>query len=48
MADTPRSFALSPELHGYRVEHGTPPDAVLDPGFIDADEAGYPVYWRRS
>lgn len=28
MADTPKSFLLSPELHRYLVEHGTPPDAV--------------------
>ena len=28
MADTPKSFALSPELHAYLVEHGTAPDAV--------------------
>ena len=29
MADAPKSFALSPELHAYLVAHGTPPDAVL-------------------
>ncbi len=27
MAD-PKSFQLSPEIHAYLVEHGTPPDAV--------------------
>jgi caffeoyl-CoA O-methyltransferase len=26
---TPKSFHLSPEIHSYIVEHGTPPDAVL-------------------
>lgn len=28
MTDTPKSFQLSPEIHRYLVEHGTPPDAV--------------------
>ncbi len=28
MADAPKSFHLSPEIHGYIVEHGTPPDDV--------------------
>ena len=28
MADTPKSFQLSPEIHRYLVEHGTPPDRV--------------------
>jgi caffeoyl-CoA O-methyltransferase len=28
MADSPKSFALGPEIHAYLVEHGTPPDAV--------------------
>ncbi|MSO38467.1 MAG: O-methyltransferase [Acidimicrobiia bacterium] len=28
MADNPKSFFLSPEIHGYLVAHGTPPDAV--------------------
>jgi len=28
MAAPPKSFALSPEIHAYLVEHGTPPDAV--------------------
>ncbi len=28
MADAPKSFHLSPEVHAYLVEHGTPPDAV--------------------
>jgi caffeoyl-CoA O-methyltransferase len=26
MADPPKSFHLSPEIHGYLVAHGTPPD----------------------
>jgi caffeoyl-CoA O-methyltransferase len=29
MAEAPKSFALSPELHAYLVAHGTPPDPVL-------------------
>ena len=28
MADQPKSFALSPEVHSYIVSHGTPPDAI--------------------
>ena len=28
MAGQPKSFHLSPEIHAYLVEHGTPPDAV--------------------
>lgn len=28
MADAPKSFHLSPEVHGYLIRHGTPPDAV--------------------
>ena len=28
MPDAPKSFTLSPELHAYLVEHGTPPDAL--------------------
>lgn len=28
MADDPKSFSLSSEVHAYLVEHGTPPDAV--------------------
>lgn len=28
MADTPKSFQLSPEIHRYLVAHGTPPDRV--------------------
>jgi caffeoyl-CoA O-methyltransferase len=28
MADAPKSFFLSPEMHAYLVDHGTPPDAV--------------------
>lgn len=29
MADRPKSHFLSPEVHAYLVEHGTPPDALL-------------------
>ena len=28
MADQPKSFQLSPEVHGYLVSHGTPPDEI--------------------
>ncbi len=28
MANAPKSFQLSPEIHGYLIEHGTPPDAI--------------------
>jgi len=28
MADAPKSFALSPEVHEYLVAHGTPPDEI--------------------
>jgi caffeoyl-CoA O-methyltransferase len=28
MSDVPKSFHLSPEIHAYLIEHGTPPDAV--------------------
>ncbi len=28
MADHPKSFFLSPEIHRYLVEHGTPPDSL--------------------
>ena len=28
MPDEPKSFALSPEVHRYLLDHGTPPDAV--------------------
>jgi caffeoyl-CoA O-methyltransferase len=28
MSDNPKSFNLSPELHGYLVDHGSPPDDV--------------------
>ena len=29
MADAPKSFHLSPEVHDYLVRHGAPPDALL-------------------
>jgi caffeoyl-CoA O-methyltransferase len=28
VSDAPKSFHLSPEVHGYLVEHGAPPDAI--------------------
>ncbi len=34
MADAPKSFFLSPEIHGYLLQHGSPPDAVQQ-GLID-------------
>ena len=30
MADHPKSFFLTPEVHRYLVEHGTPPDQVQE------------------
>jgi caffeoyl-CoA O-methyltransferase len=30
VADPPKSWFLSPEVHAYLVEHGTPPDPVLE------------------
>jgi len=38
VADQPKSFHLSPEIHRYLVEHGTPPDEVLA-GLIEATQA---------
>ena len=38
MADTPKSFSLSSELHEYLVAHGTPPDAVQQ-ALIERTEA---------
>ena len=29
LADAPKAFQLSPEVHAYLVEHGSPPDPVL-------------------
>jgi len=28
MSDSPKSFALGPEVHAYLVAHGSPPDAI--------------------
>ena len=28
MSDAPKSFQLSPAIHAYLIEHGTPPDAI--------------------
>ncbi len=28
MSDAPKSFQLSPEIHAYLIDHGTPPDAI--------------------
>ncbi len=30
MSDAPKSFFLRPEIHRYLVEHGTPPDPILE------------------
>ncbi|MDJ0787818.1 MAG: O-methyltransferase [Myxococcota bacterium] len=30
MADDPKSFQLSPEIHRYLLDHGTPPDSVQE------------------
>lgn len=38
MVDQPKSFHLSPEIHRYIVDHGTPPDEILA-GLIDATHA---------
>jgi predicted O-methyltransferase YrrM len=35
VSDDPKSFHLSPEVHRYIVEHGTPPDEILE-GLIAA------------
>src|SRR5882672_1096113 len=38
MADDPKSFFLSPAIHRYLVDHGTPPDA-LQRGLIEETAA---------
>jgi len=38
VVDQPKSFHLSPEIHRYIVDHGTPPDEILA-GLIDATHA---------
>jgi caffeoyl-CoA O-methyltransferase len=40
MADTPKSFSLSPEIHRYLVAHGTPPDDVQRALIARTDELG--------
>lgn len=40
MADAPKSFQLSPEVHAYLVEHGTPPDAVQQELIEETRELG--------
>ncbi len=42
MADRPKSFSLSPEVHQYLVEHGTPPDD-LQRGLIEETRKLGPV-----
>ena len=40
MANTPKSLALGPDLHGYLVAHGTPPDPVLSRLIADTEAMG--------
>src|SRR6476659_3329742 len=40
MADQPKSFNLSPEIHQYLVAHGTPPDDVQRALIERASELG--------
>ena len=40
MADLPKSFFLSPEVHTYLVEHGTPPDAIQRALIEETSELG--------
>jgi caffeoyl-CoA O-methyltransferase len=42
MSDRPKSFHLSPEVHAYLVEHGTPPDEI-GRGLIEATRELGPV-----
>jgi caffeoyl-CoA O-methyltransferase len=36
----PKSFLLSPEIHAYLVEHGTPPDGVLKELAVETQRVG--------
>jgi caffeoyl-CoA O-methyltransferase len=38
VADEPKSFNLSPEIHAYMIEHGSPPDTIAG-GLIEATRA---------
>ncbi len=40
MADEPKAFHLSPEIHGYLVTHGTPPDAAQNDLIAATSELG--------
>ena len=40
MADQPKSFQLSSEIHAYIVDHGTPPDDVLQSLITETAELG--------
>jgi caffeoyl-CoA O-methyltransferase len=40
MADAPKSFFLSPEIHQYLVAHGSPPDAVQQALIKETAELG--------
>jgi caffeoyl-CoA O-methyltransferase len=40
MADAPKSFFLSPEIHQYLVAHGSPPDAVQQALIEETAELG--------
>jgi len=38
LSDQPKSFHLSPEIHRYIIDHGTPPDEILQ-GLIEATQS---------
>jgi len=40
MADGPKSFHLSPEIHTYLVAHGTPPDSIASDLIAATNELG--------
>lgn len=40
MADAPKSWFLSPAVHAYLIEHGTPPDSVLEELELETRKVG--------
>jgi caffeoyl-CoA O-methyltransferase len=46
--DRSRNLSLTPELHRYLVEHGTPPDPLLDDLARVTDELGGPAIMQIS
>ena len=40
MSDPPKSFHLSPEVHGYLIAHGAPPDAIQSALIEETDRLG--------